>query len=463
MAEWKQLSARPWRSTTAGDPLRPAIRAPTAPRSLDPAPADTGLLNGPMIALLVAVALGWSAEMLVQATLPLLILDRGGDAALVGFVVAAYAVPTLLLRPLIGRRIDRTGQGPVHQAGAVLLTLAPLGYLLSATVALPLARFGQGLGWAMYGTANNVLLARLAPPHRRGEASGYFNVSWALGFLVGPPIGLALYAWAGGEIPFVVASLFAAGGLLTATWLRQRVPARVAPTAARPAAMPLAPSAGYRARVVPASSAPVEPIAIRRWLERFVEPAAVPTMVILAAFMAGQTLFLTFASVYIRDIGAPDSLLALYFPIYGVLLGFGQLVTGRLSDRFGRRRTIILGSAIGTVGLVIATMADGWLGFTVGAGWYALGAAVVNPAAAAATMDRLPPERAGVGMATFAMGYQLAAGVGGAAWGLLIARVGFPSPFLVGIALQALCVGLAIRYLSSADRDRRAGLAPASP
>lgn len=379
-----------------------------------------------MVGLLAAVAVGWSAELLVQATVPLLILDRGGDAAMVGVVSAAYALPTLLLRPLIGRRIDRTGHGPIHQAGGALLMLGPLAFAVAALPAVLLGRLVQGLGWAMYGTANNVVLARLAPPERRGEASAWFNIMWAVGFLVGPPLGLALYVTVGREAPFLVAAVFGGTALAIVSVLRRIVP---------PA---------------PAVDPAPEPAALagpRGWVARLVEPAALPTMGILATFMAGQALYLAFAPVYARSIGAPDSVLALYFPLYGGLLALGQLLTGRLSDRFGRRATILAGCAIGSLGLLVSAAAATWTVFALGAGCFAIAAAIVNPAAAAATIDRVPAGRTGVAMATFSVGYQLAAGVGGAAWGVLIAVAGFPAPFLAAIVLQAACAVVAVRYL----------------
>ena len=378
-----------------------------------------------MAALLAAVGVGWSAELLVQATLPLLILDRGGDAAVVGLVAAAYALPTLLLRPVIGRRIDRSGHGPIHQAGGVLLTAAPLGFLLAPIAALAMARLAQGLGWAMYGTANNVVLARLAPATRRGEASAWFNVMWALGFLVGPPLGLALYANVSTELPFVAAAALAAVGLVIVTALRRM--------------MPTPPPVAYEPEV-PVGGA-------RRLVARLVEPAALPTMAILATFMAAQALYLAFAPVYARSIGAPDTVLAIHFPVYGGLLALGQLLTGRLSDRFGRRRTIVSGCALGASALFVSAVAPSWTVFTIAAAAFALSAAIVNPAAAAATIDRVPPGRTGVAMATFSMGYQIAAGIGGAAWGLLIAWLGFPSPFIVAIVLQGVCAWIAVRHL----------------
>jgi MFS family permease len=382
-----------------------------------------------MAALLLACALGWAAELLVQATVPLLILDRGGTAAVVGLVSAAYALPSLVLRPLIGRRIDRDGHGATHQVGAGLLIIGPLLLTLGAVPALLLGRFTQGLGWAMFGTSNNVVLARLAPVKRRGEASAWFNVMWAFGFVVGPPVGLALYAGVGQDVPFVAAACFAGAALVTVTFLRPRVPP--------PPDVVAAPQAGGL-------------------VARLVEPAALPTMAVLSTFMAGQALFLAFAPVYARSIGAPDAVLSAYFPLYGSVLVLGQLVTGRVSDRFGRRAAILAGCALGSAGLLTAAVAPSWTVFAAGAAAFALAAAIVNPAAAAATIDRAPAGRTGVAMATFSIGYQVAFGLGGFLWGTIIAAVGYPEPFLVAVGLQVACAAIVIRYLAPAR-------GPASP
>jgi MFS family permease len=429
---------------------------PTSPSRGSRAARETVWSRG-IVVLLACVVLGWTAEGMIQPTLPLLILDRGGDAVTVGLVAALFAVPSLVLRPFIGRRMDKAGHGGLHQLGTILASLAPLAYLVPGLVMVPAGRLVQGMGWAMFGTANNVVLARLAPPARRGEASGYFNVAYAAGWLVGPPVGLFLYAAAGAGATYLTASAIGILTLVTVTALRR--------IASAPAPDPAGPGLGRggerspgdaRGTIVARSSVPASPAAAgaastdrpRSRLGRgYLEPTAIPTMLVTATFMGSQALFVSFAPVYARAIDAPLEWLTVYFPLYGILLMISQLGAGRISDRFGRRAAVVGGALLGTAGLLVAFLPFGFVGFTVGAAAYGVAAGIVTPATAAATMDRAPAGRLGASMATFSMSYQLAAGAGGALWGVIIATLGFPWPFLIGMVFTLASIGLAVRHL----------------
>lgn len=446
----------------------------TATRAREP------LLTLPVLILLGCGVLGWTAEGIVQPAIPLLVLDRGGDAVLVGIVAAMFALPTLILRPLIGHRVDRAGHGPIHRLGGAILTLAPLGFTVAPLLAIPLARLVNGVGWAMYGTANNVVLARLAPASRRAEASAYFNVAYAMGFLFGPPIGLFLYTSVRDVAPFlaasVVASMSLGGAIVLARRTRDRgaegpigraAAATVTPTpAATEAGAAVDPSSGpaitpsLAAGSGAASAQRTEPSnAVVRALARLFEPSAVPAMLGLALFMTGQALFLPFAPVYARETGFPVEQLALYYPAYAGLLIVGQLFTGRLSDRIGRVRTIAIGTLIASTGALIAVLPGQLVTFAIGGGLVAFGSTFVSPSFAAAAMDRAPAARMGVAMATFSMGFQLAAGAGGALWGVVIGTFGYPWPFVLTALFQVAGLGFALRYFRS--RPARAAVTPA--
>jgi MFS family permease len=406
--------------------LRPAPLAVADSREpIDGGTPPNDLLRRPVfLGFLVLVFLGWVIEGLVQPLIPLAVLDRGGTAAIVGLVSAAYALPSVLLRPFIGRAIDRGGHDAIQRMGALTITASALLLTAPPLIATVMGRLGQGLGWSMYSTANNVLLARLSPPHRRGEASGVYNTTRALGLLVGPPVGLWLYLVAG-SAAFVAVAVVGAGAFVGASLLR------VPEQRAEPRAVDNGPRRG----------------GIRGVLMGIFEPAAIPSMLMIATFMASQTIFIVFAPVYALSIGASIPELGLFYPAFGATLVIAPLVLGRVSDRLGRRRAVSVGCLVAIAGLGAAALPGGMVTFTAGAVVLAVAIAMVTPAIAAATMDQAPAGRLGSAVATYSVGYQLAAGLGGALWGLLITSFGFPWPFLVAIGLQAGTILLAWRFL----------------
>lgn len=403
-------------------------RDPDGPVAAPPVAPDRLLSRGFGL-LLAATLVGWTGEAAIQAILPLHVLDLGGDAGTIGLVALAFALPTLLLRPAVGRRIDRVGHGALHAHGLALGVVAAMAFIVAPLGALPFVRGLQGVAWAIYGTANNVAAARLSPPARRGEASGYFNVAYAAGFLVGPPIALALYGPAGAGVAFAAAAVCIAVGVLLVRALRRHTPG----ADLVPGPDPVRTDAGGRA--------------IRRAVAGYLEPAAIPLLVVNAALLGGQGLFLAFAAVYARETGSSVGWLAVLFPLFAIVNSITQLVTGRLGDRVGRRRAILVGAALGALGLAAAAGPFGIAGYLGGAALFAVGAGVVVPATAAGAMDVAPEGRLGATMATFSMSYQLSAGLGGALWGALILAVGYPWPFLAALAIQGVAVVLVLRFV----------------
>lgn len=383
------------------------------------------LRSGTFKGFLVLVLLGWTLEGLLLPVIPLLILERGGDAVVVGIVAALYAFPSVAIRPFVGRMVDRRGHDRIQRVGALALGLAPAIFLVPALPAAGLARLGQGLGWSLWSTANNVLLAVLAPRERRGEASGYYNTMRALGLLIGPPVGLWLFSMD----PSL--ALIAGSGVGVACYIgasRLRVPSK--------------------AEVSPAASAVADGSSGTTGLwSRIFEPSAVPAMLMIATFMASQTVFLVFGPVYARIIGADAFELALLFIAFGGTLTVAPLLGGRVSDRTGRRAAILTGCTIATVGLLIAMAPGGMATFTVGAVCIAISMAVATPAIASSTMDRAPAGKLGSALATYSVGYALASGVGGALWGLVISLFGFPWPLVGAIGLQAVTAIIAWRLV----------------
>jgi MFS family permease len=365
--------------------------------------------------------LGWVLEGMMLPVVPLLILARGGDALTIGFVAAVYALPSIAVRPLVGAVIDRRGHDVMLRAGATGFVLAPLGFLVPTVPAIALARFAQGVSWTMYSTATHVVLARLAPSDRRGEASGYSSTARAVGLLIGPPLGIALFGITA-ELPFLIASVIATVAVAGAVGFSARF---LWSDIDRP-------KAGSEAAQTLRSHV--------RWA---LEPSVVPAMLIVATFVSSQMLFVGFAPVFAATTGALDGDLALFYAAFAAMLALAPLLNSRISDRIGRRAAIFVGCGIASLGLSIGIVPSGMATFTVAGLCVAFANSVVLTAVAASAIDVAPPGRLGSSLATYAIGFQLASGLGGALWGSVIATLGYPWPFVVAIGLQLTAILIA--------------------
>jgi len=142
----------------------------------------------------------------------------GGRLALLTVTVVMWA--SLLLSPVVGLLLDRTGHAWVWVAAGQLLLAAALG-AMAASVLRPLAAMLLvGVGAAVVPTATYTLPARLVPASRVGLAFGLITAFSNLGTVVGPAAAGALRdAAASWSLPWSVlatAALVGAGAALFA-------------------------------------------------------------------------------------------------------------------------------------------------------------------------------------------------------------------------------------------------------
>jgi MFS family permease len=247
----------------------------------------------------------------------------------------------------------------------------------------------------------------------------------AIATLIGPGLAVALYTSRGEVAPILVAA--AIGAVVVVVSFAMPVPDR------------------------PIDAQGEASVARERqpWRERLVEPSTVPVTVMLTAFMSANSLFLVFPPVYALAVGAPVEILAIYYPIYGLVLTVSQLLVGRVSDRLGRVTTIRIGAVVAIAGLAVAVFGEGMLPFAVAGSVYGVAVAITSPAISALTIDLAPPNRLGAAVATYTVGYQLATGLSGVLWGAIIATVGFPWPFVAAIGLQLVGLAFSRRFSRS--------------
>ncbi len=134
--------------------------------------------------------------------------------------------------------------------------------------------------------------------------------------------------------------------------------------------------------------------------------------------------------------------------IYPATWGIGQLATGTLSDRFGRKWFITAGMWVQAAGIVAVIVSNGFAGFALGGVLLGIGTAMVYPTLLAAIGDVAAPawRASSVGVYRFwrDLGYAVGAvlagmtadvlGLKGAMW--VVAAITFTSGVVAGVRLD---------------------------
>src|SRR3990172_8237760 len=101
--------------------------------------------------------------------LPIYGRELGASALEVGAFVSAFSIVPVVVRPLLGRALDRWGRRPFLLAGLAGYLAAVLGFALADTVwMLTVARFLQGIGAAFLWLTAFTMVADLAASRGRG-------------------------------------------------------------------------------------------------------------------------------------------------------------------------------------------------------------------------------------------------------------------------------------------------------
>jgi MFS family permease len=378
----------------------------------------------PAFALLCCAQFFGSAQhALLQPTFPLYITSLGGTPLKVGFVLACFAVTSVVFRPLIGGWADRWSEPRVLTCGLLLLSAAVFLCFAPFAEITMFANALRGIGWAALNAGGYSLLALSAPPARRGEASGYYSGVQASGTILLPALALWLIdaPFGGFNVVFIVAIALAAIGAGAGAILSRH--------ATQPA---------HDRRAVP----------IGPWWHEILN--VLDREIILASILSFAS-HVTFPAVgsflvlYAREIQIDN--LGWFFVASGATSLLARPLLGRVSDRIGRRRALLACFVFQAIALMSLAFASNLIGLMIAGMLYMIGLAMASSTTLAIAMEQAKPERRGRAMATFSVALPLSNGVGALICGGLIESVGFFWMYLLiaGVAGGGLLVTIVNR------------------
>jgi MFS family permease len=370
--------------------------------------------------------LGYAQHALLTPVLPLYVTHLGGSAFMVGLVLAAFAATSVIVRPVVGHWADRWNEAGVMISGLLFQGASIFICLLPFVGTAMLANGLRGIGWAGLNTGGYSLLALTAPASRRGEASGLYSGFQSASAILFPALALWLLqvSFGGFGAVFVVSAVFSFAGAALGTIMVRSIPHGV-----------------HRN---------TSPEVTRQWwreIFHFIDRDILLPSIILFWLNLSLPSITNFSVLYARDLGITN--FGTFFIVLGVTSLLGRPFLGRLSDKFGRDRSIATGFVLQLAALLLITTVANLFGMIVAGALYMMGNALASSTTLALAVERADPRRRGKAMATFSVAYPLSYGVGSLITGSAVEIAGYTGMFLVLAAIQAL--GLVFALISGAN------------
>jgi MFS family permease len=325
---------------------------------------------------------------------------------------AVYAAATILS----GFLLDRVERVRFYMANAVLSAAVILA--LSLTTRVPQIVLARGLVGAVsagFWVGASTLTADISPPEALTRSVGRYNVSWIVGFVVGPVLGGAISEYYGFPLLFrVLAVLAMASFLVVASRLRGRITLRNR-------------SEGGRFDLV----------GMRGLLGAYL--VIVPYAFILGIYMA-------IIPGHMKQLGISSSVIGLLLSVTNGVRGSAFLGVERLVG-WGTRKALALASVLMCAALFLVSFQGTAFGFLIPLALYGLAGGIITPVVLDYIAHRTPRESLGAAMGAhegiYGLGMCLGPMVGGA-----VAEAYGPSSLyllLAAVSLVILPLGLGLR------------------
>src|SRR5713226_8795169 len=371
----------------------------------------------PFVTLVLAGFLArFGYQMARSPVLPRFAQDLGAAPELLGLIFAASTITGVVLKLPAGALSDVLGRKRMMLLGCLFFAVPPFLYpFVHSPGELLAVCFLHGFATAIFSPVASAFVADLSA-QGRGQKLGWFASANDLGGTVGPLLGgLLLFVTASYPVTYLTVGVL--GLLPLAIILRlpeDRVPRLASSTL------------GANSR--------------RFWMgirEVASNRAVVIASVLEAAMYMGYGAFLGFFPPYAQGLGLNDAQIGLVLGVQLATTMLAKPLSGRLSDRLGRKPMIVAGLFLCAVTLpAIPAFASFWLLLPASA-LFGLGVAIVTPSTTALVADLVRAGRLGSAMGVFGTIWDSGEAAGPILAGFLIASLSYGPAFGLIAAFMA--------------------------
>lgn len=289
---------------------------------------------------LLILALGMFAlgtdNFVVAGILPMVARSMNASVSLAGQMVTLYAISYAVLSPIMAAVTAHWPRKRLLLSGLAVFIIGNVATALAPTLTLLfVSRLVAGFGAAMFSPIATSVGASLVPPERRGRALAVVITGLTSATALGSPIGTALSGL---------------GDWRTAMWFV--------------AALGMASALGIGTMLPQVPSPP--PVSLRQRLTPLTDSRVMLTLCTTLMMYSGLFIVYTYIALsFDRVTHGNSNLLAALLFAWGIAATAGNLVAGRLTDRFGSRRIINSAVLVAFINFVLLPWSSAYLATAV--------------------------------------------------------------------------------------------------
>lgn len=310
-------------------------------------------------------------QYMMNTLVPKYAASLGAVSTVVGVVSGMFAVTSLLVRPLVGPATEYVRKNRLLAFAIGIIVLAYVAYGTSVNIGmLILARLLHGVGMGFLAPVSLAIASDALPNEKMASGISVFSLGQAISTAVGPGLGIELVKRIGYPYTFYLTA-----GLVTLMLILTLCISSV----------PTNRALGIR-------------ISFKSIIAREVIVPAVVMFFLAGAFSAiGSFLLLYGESCGIENIG-------LFFTAYALVMLLSRPLCGKLADRSGLDKVIIIGMLMFAFSYVLLSYSRTLVQFLLACALLAFGYGVCQPSMQALSMSLVKPERRGVAGNTYYIG-----------------------------------------------------------
>ena len=366
------------------------------------------------------IAIGFSTQF-ITPLFPLYLEDLGASEMEIGLVLSLASILAMAMMIPSGLLMNRIGKKRTLLVSVVLAALPPLliSFMDDWRWVTPLYMVFSA-SFSFFIVSRMAMISESATPGNRATLFGVMNLAWPIGGIIAPTLSGFLVENFGWAPIFQVTTLIMAASLIPTLRLEE-----------------------------PAAPVIEEQVPVKRpsILDREYLPFM--TLIFLFQFLAGMVegTISTVLPLFLKNqIMISESLIGLFFTASSLLILVIQIPSGRLADRYGRKRVIVLSLLPIPLLLGAWLFVDDWLLLLVIYAVFNGLRSMTWPSSLALLADIIPSELMGSAMGIRMTSMRLGSTVAPVLAGYLYSSVGYRSPFLASAVLVALSIVVALAF-----------------